>query len=89
MRPPTSPCPSVNNLNFLECPSTKVFLFPVGEESCWQEQVKHGLSIGVTSSSDSKSPFFGAEFNPNGHKNFEIFFEKNHNDLTKKIQQTY
>ena len=31
--------------------------------------LEHGLSIGVTNSSDSKSPFFGAEFDPNGHKN--------------------
>ena len=51
--------------------------------------LKHGLSIGVTNSSDSKSPFFGAEFDPNGHKIFEKNILKSHNDLTKKIHQTY
>ena len=42
-------------------------------EKSWlaAEQLEHGLSIGVTNSSDSKSPFFGAEFDPNGHKNCE------------------
>ena len=33
--------------------------------------LKHGLSIGVTNSSDLKTLFFGAEFDPNGHKNCE------------------
>ena len=35
-------------------------------------------------------PFFGAEFDPNGHKNHEkylLFFYQN--NLTKKIHQTY
>ena len=50
----------------------------------------HGLSIGLTNSSDSKSPFFGAKFDPNGHKNCENkYLPKNHNDHTKKIHQTY
>ena len=51
--------------------------------------IKHGLSIGVTNSSDLKSPFFRAEFDPNGHKHCEKNTLKNHNDLTKKIHQTY
>ena len=33
--------------------------------------IQHGLSIEVTNRSDSKSLFFGAEFDPNGHKNCE------------------
>ena len=39
----------------------------------WAEMnlLQHGLSIGVTNRSDSKSPFFRAEFYPNGHKNCE------------------
>ena len=53
-------------------------------------RIKHGLSKGITNSSDSKSPFFGAEFDPNGNKNCEQkYLKKNHNDLTKKIHQTY
>ena len=38
---------------------------------CIVGELKHGLSIGLTNSLDSKSPFCGAEFDPNGHKNCE------------------
>ena len=47
--------------------------------------LKHGLiSIGVTRSSDSKSSFFRAKFDPNGHTSCEKTFKNNHNDLLKK-----
>ena len=51
--------------------------------------IEHGSSIGVTNSSDSKSPFFGAKFDPNSDKGIKKLLKENHIDLPKKIHQAY